>query len=175
MKKTGVVVVLSLFAASTMAAQGRVPGAPRGAMIPAAKLLLANTAELGLNDQQVVRLAGIARRSEARRTALRATMDSARARFAPGRATAADSAARRQFRERMRTEMDRAREQQRADLRDAIAVLTPDQQARAWELAASRRGSGAMRGMRRGGGMRERGMRPGPGARVRPQPRPMEG
>jgi hypothetical protein len=42
----------------------------------------------------------------------------------------------------MRARFDREREQGRADLRDALAVLTPEQQAMAWEMTA-RRGPGA--------------------------------
>jgi Spy/CpxP family protein refolding chaperone len=126
--------------------------------VPAAQLLLAHTGELQLTDQQVVRLAAIARRTETRRRAMRTSMDSVRVRFAPGQASRADSAARRQLRERMRGDLDRAREQAQADQRDAIAVLTPDQQARAWEIASSR---GRVHGMRRG--MRDRGLRRNPG------------
>jgi hypothetical protein len=62
----------------------------------------------------------------------------------------------------MRANMERVREQEHADRRDAIAVLTPDQQARAWEMIAAR--GRAMRGAR-GGAMRERQMRPRPGQR----------
>jgi len=160
------IALLSFAAASTLAAQG--PGGPplspagsddRGS--PAAKLLLSNTAELDLTDAQVVKLAAIARRSEARRRTMRAVMDTARLRF--GQRNAGDSVARRQFGDRMRVDMDRAREQGRADQRDAIAVLTPDQQARAWELV-SNRGRGMGRGMRQGG-MHRGGMGRGRGAR----------
>ena len=138
----------------------------------AAEMLLANTGRLQLTDQQVSRLAAIARRSEARRQALRASMDSARTRFGGG--AAVDTAARRQFAERMRTEMTRAREQSQTDRRDAIAVLTPDQQARAWEMIAAR--GRAARGAR-GQGMRQgrqmRPMRPMPPMRgMRPKRRP---
>ena len=66
-------------------------------------LFLAHAGDLQLTDQQVVRLAAIARRASERRRVAPATMDSAR------------SAA-------------------HADLRDALAVLTPDQQASAWEM-----------------------------------------
>jgi hypothetical protein len=161
MSNIRVVAILTVVAASTLAAQpqpdaGRRMG--RGG-VPAAQLLLAHTGELQLTDQQVVRLAAIARRAETRRRAMRASMDSVRLRFGPGQPARADSAARRQLRERMQGEMDRAREQARTDQRDAIAVLTADQQARAWEIASSR---GRVHGMR-GRGMRERGMRRGPG------------
>ncbi|MGH7677329.1 MAG: Spy/CpxP family protein refolding chaperone [Gemmatimonadaceae bacterium] len=116
-------------------------------------MLLAQTGELELTDAQVVRLAAIARRSEARRRSLRASMDSAESRLQPG-----DTVARRQFGERMRANMTRAQEQQQIDQRDAIAVLTPDQQAKAWNRVANR----PDRGMRRPGGfgMRERRMEP---------------
>jgi hypothetical protein len=55
----------------------------------------------------------------------------------------------------MRADMDRVRDQVNAEQRDAIAVLSADQQARAWDLAASR---GRSRGA-----MRERNMRGAPG------------
>ena len=143
---------------------------------PAAKLLLSNTGELGLTDQQVVRLAAIARRAEARRASLRSAMDSARTRFTPG-----DTAGRRQFATRMRTEVERAREQERVDQRDAIAVLNADQQARAWEMVANRgramrmgagRGMGRMRDERGMRGGDARGMRGGDGRGMRRQPMP---
>lgn len=148
------IALLTFVAASAAAAQMPGPRLPRGGAPPggvrAAKMLLANTGELELTDAQVVRLAAIARRAEARRRTMRATMDSARSRF-EGQAQA-DSAQRRQFRDRMRADMGRMREQSRADQRDAIAVLTPDQQGRAWEIV-SRRGNAMRRndGMPRGG------------------------
>ena len=164
--------LISLASATTALAQGPVPPmeAPQGGPVgpSAAGMLLAHTGELGLTDAQVVRLAAIARRTETRRAALRSAMDSARQRFQPGQP--ADSAARRQFRQRMQTDMEKARDAGRVDLRDAIAVLNADQQARAWEMAATRgrmARHGAMR--ERGMGMRERGM--GMRERQRMQPR----
>jgi len=163
-------VIVSLTAASTAFAQGPVPpmaGGPQGAARPnaaAAQMLLAHTGELALTDAQVVRLAAIARRAETRRTALRASMDSARQRFAPGQP--GDSAARRQFRQRMQADMEKAMEAGRADQRDAIAVLNADQQAKAWEMVANRgrmARAGGMPGMRG-----ERGMRGGRGMGMRP-------
>jgi hypothetical protein len=148
--------ILSVAAATSAAAQGPVGQRGSAPRQPAAEMLLSRTGELGLTDAQVVRLAAIARRSEARRRAMRASMDSAEGRFRqPG-----DSAARRQFGERMRAEMTRAQEQIQADQRDAIAVLTPDQQARAWSMV-SNRGQGGQRGFRGGRGFApgERGMR----------------
>jgi hypothetical protein len=124
-------------------------------------MLLANTAELGLSDAQVVRLAAIARRSETRRSALRAALDSNRRRL---ETQPVDTAARRQFRERMRASFDREQEQSQTDLRDAIAVLNADQQAKAWQMVANR---GAGRGMRGGLGRGgPRAMRRAPGGRV---------
>jgi hypothetical protein len=167
------VALLFLAGATTAFAQER--PATMGGRTPAAKLLLSNTGELGLTDQQVVRLAGIARRGETRRASMRAAMDSARTRFTPG-----DSAGRRQFATRMRAEAERAQEQNRIDQRDAIAVLNADQQAKAWDLVANRgRVGGGGRGMRGPRSMRRdgaRGMRrqPMPGMRDRnPGARPM--
>jgi hypothetical protein len=111
-------------------------------------MLLSHVGELGLTDAQVVRLAAIARRQEARRQSLRAALDSAERRFQPG-----DSIARRQFGERMRANMEREQEQIVVDQRDALAVLNADQQARAWSMA-----TGPARGFRGRGGP---GMRPG--------------
>jgi hypothetical protein len=182
-----IVTLLSIGAVSIAAAQGPGPrpSAPRRA--PAAQLLLSRVGELELTDAQVVRLAAIARRAEVRRRSMRAALDSARTRLV---AQPADSAARRQFRQRMQADVTRAEEQARADQRDAIAVLNADQQARAWELVASRgpdmrrmraRGS---RGLSRGpDGMRRRpGVEPRPGRQMdrpfrdrRPMPRrPLE-
>jgi Spy/CpxP family protein refolding chaperone len=127
---------------------------------PAAEMLLSNVGELDLTDQQVVRLAAIARRSAARRRALTSAMDSARTRFTQP----SDSIARRQFRQRMDAEMTRTEEQMRVDQRDAIAVLTPDQQAKAWNMVANRgRGIGRVAGAGRGdfGGRGRAGLRPG--------------
>src|SRR5688572_5842661 len=139
MRSIRIAALVSVTAASALAAQPGgsqahpVPPAGDG-RAPAASMLLAHTGELELTDAQVVRLAAIARRAEARRRTMRASMDSVRARF--GDRAPADSAARRQMRDRFRADIDRLREQQRADQRDAIAVLTPDQQARAWDVAA---------------------------------------
>jgi hypothetical protein len=139
-------------------------GARGGAVDDPAQFLLAQTGELNLTDAQVTRLAAIARRSAERRRALRAQMDSMRPER-PSSGGRPDSAARAQQRQRfeqMRPAMERLRDQAQADRRDAIAVLTPDQQARAWErIAASGR-------MQRGG--MGRGFRPGrgvPGGRMR--------
>lgn len=171
--------VLMVAASTTLGAQGR----PRGAQergVPGAELLLARTGELQLTDAQVLRLAAIARRGEARRASLRASMDSVR-RAAPG--TMRDSTARRQLAARLRADADRMREQERADRRDAIAVLTADQQARAWEMIVTRGARGgrergmrrpdmvpARRGMRSSGRLRGEmrlGRQPDPAAHVR--------
>lgn len=146
------------------------PGAPRdgagpmGAMgADPAAMLLARTGELQLTDAQVVRLAAIARRSADRRRAFRASVDSVRPPMMNGGRP--DSAARAAFRARaesMRARMQQARDARHADLRDAIGVLTADQQARAWEMMAARRQAAGMRMRRNGprGGMM-RGFAPG--------------
>ena len=100
---------------------------------PGVEMLLAQTGALQLTDAQVVRLAAIARRSDERRRVLRTHLDSLRPRRTPG-----DSAARR---DRVMPPTDlfqRERDASHADLRDALAVLTPEQQARAWEMVAAR-------------------------------------
>lgn len=135
------------------AALGAQPARPgQGDRVPGVEHLLAHTGVLQLTDAQVTRLAAIARRAEARRQGMRAAMDSAATRFGPG--APMDTAARRQFAQRMRTQAEQMRQQQLADRRDAIAILNADQQARAWETISRR---GAERGMRRG--ERGRGMR----------------
>ena len=154
--------ILSLTSA-TAAAQGPVPPMARGPEgrggpgARAAEMFLARTGELGLTDQQVTRLAAIARRAEARRAGLRAAHDSARKRFAPGQQV--DTAARRQFHLRMLADMEKAGEAARVDQRDALAILNADQQAKAWEMVANR-GRGARGGAMRGRGARGMQMRP---------------
>jgi hypothetical protein len=150
--------VAALFVAgSTLSAQQPMPGPggpPQGpgpaglGPMAGASFLLSHTGDLQLTDQQVVRLAAIARREGARRKALMTTVDSVR-RSRTGMRR--DSAGPRQLAPQMETRLTQAREQARTDLRDAIAVLTPDQQAQAWTMM-SRGGA-----MRRQGGMRERG------------------
>ena len=166
--------------AATLGAQQPGPGptpGPRamgrggaGAVQDPAEFLLGHTGEFRLTDAQVTRLAAIARRSADRRRSLRAQMDSLR----PERPMRErpDSAARARMRQRfdeMRPRMEKLREQSQADRRDAIAVLTPDQQAQAWErIAASgraNRGGEFGRGGARGGGGFSRG--PMPGGRMR--------
>ena len=151
-------------------AMGR--GGPRGGPVDnPAEFLLSQTGELRLTDAQLTRLAAIARRSADRRRSLRAQMDSIR----PARTTERpDSATRAQLRQRldqMRPAMERLRDQSQDDRRDAIAVLTPDQQAQAWERVA-RMGRGGQPGAGRGAGARGRnglrgGPMPGPGMRGR--------
>ena len=140
-----------------------IPGGPMsGPLANTAEFLLSQTGELKLTDAQVTRLAAIARRSADRRRAMRARLDSVRPEFTPG--ARPDSATRAQLRQRaeqMRPQMERLREQTQTDRRDAIAVLSADQQAQAWERVATmgramRDGPGG-----RGMGMRRGGMRRG--------------
>jgi Spy/CpxP family protein refolding chaperone len=128
-----------------------------------AEFFLARTGDLRLTDAQVVRLAAIARRAADRRRAMRAIMDSvAPARRGGMRMDSTDRAARTREMERVRARFDREREQGRTDLRDAIAVLTPEQQAMAWEMAASGPpGARGARFRREGGPGRERRGREG--------------
>ena len=89
--------------------------------------LLGHVGALKLTDQQVTKLAAIARRADERHRAMRTTMDSmARLAARP----AAGSAPREP--DAMRAVFERARETERGDTRDALAVLTVDQQADAW-------------------------------------------
>ncbi len=133
-----------------------------------AEVFLAHTGDLKLTDVQVTRLAAVARRTEDRRRALRASMDSA----GPMRMHARpDSATRMRMMERMRTTMDREREQSRADLRDALTILTPDQLATAWEMRSPDRGGRGMGHMPEGRRERARGA---DARRRAPGPRPNE-
>jgi Spy/CpxP family protein refolding chaperone len=148
--------ILIVGAVSPLLAQGAgAPGGPppMGGMGPGgagrgAPFLLSHTGDLDLTDAQVVKLAAIARRGAVRLRGMRAAMDSAGVRF-DGPPARGDSAARREFRGRMRTEATRLRDQFSADQRDAIAVLTPEQQGKAWQMV-SRAGMRAGMRMRRG-------------------------
>jgi Spy/CpxP family protein refolding chaperone len=164
---------LSVFAAP-LSAQGRAEFGPgRGARAAGAEFFLARTGELRLTDGQVVRLAAIARRAADRRRAMRASMDSLSVRRPAVRGDSIDRAARMREAEQMRARFQREHEQGRTELRDALAVLTPDQQATAWELVARRgpgaRGASGARSRDRRRGDRPRGAdrprRPPPGQR----------
>jgi hypothetical protein len=111
----------------------RMPGPMPGGPGPdPASMLLAATGHLHLTDAQVVRLAAIARRAEERHAAMRTNMHPPQP-GADGRPSEADM-------QRMHQQMEQMHEQMRADLRDALAVLTPDQQAMAFEMAAAHHG-----------------------------------
>jgi hypothetical protein len=90
-----------------------------------------------LTDAQVVRLAAISRRTDARRKTMMARMDSARAAARPAPGDSANPRGRgRRLTAPPSAELQQARDQMHADVRDAIAVLTPDQQATAWMMIA---------------------------------------
>ncbi|CAN5882038.1 hypothetical protein BH11GEM2_BH11GEM2_28820 [soil metagenome] len=115
------------------------PGAPpmmRGPMAGGgiASMLLAHTAELKLTDQQLSKLAVIARRSDDRHKAMRASMDSLMRANRPQPDGMAPANPRPLNADQDRTMMTRMRDQEHADLRDALAVLTIDQQADAWMM-----------------------------------------
>ena len=135
-------------------------GPPMGPpAIDVASMLLAHTGEFKLTDQQVTRLAAIARRAADRRTAMMASVDSlrdARGAAPPAGASAGPgNSGRWTPPPGARALADRMREQTHADLRDAIAVLSVDQQAMGWEMMARRGGRGPAMGRRMG--MRGRG------------------
>jgi hypothetical protein len=133
-------------------AGGAMGGPP---MMDVASMLLARTGELKLTDQQVTRLAAIARRSADGRKSMRASVDSLQAARAAGPPAGANAGPGRMPPPAARALVDRMREQRHADLRDAIGVLTVDQQAIGWEMMARRGGRG--QAMRRGMGMRGAG------------------
>jgi len=159
--------ILSLGAPSMVRAQAPMPGGGGpGPGVPGIEMFLSQTGPLQLTDAQVVKLAAIARRADERHRALRTRLDSLRPRRAPG-----DTAGRREREFPPMDLFERDREASHNDLRDALAVLSPDQQARAWEMVAARRAMGFPRGsMRRDGGGRD-GARPG-GRQGGPAPRP---
>src|SRR5689334_5323637 len=128
---------------------GPIMGPPGGPGGDVASFLLSHTGELKLSDQQVTRLAAIARRSAERRQATMRTMDSLMARGPQRR----DSAGRGRFAPspELRANAERLRDERHADLREALGVLTPDQQATAWELSAMRGGAWMARGPMSGG------------------------
>jgi hypothetical protein len=110
-----------------------------------ADFLLAHTGDLALTDAQVVRLAAISRRTEARRKAFVARMDSARAAGRPASGDSASAPGRgRRPAGASTAELQQARDRMYADVRDAIAVLTPDQQASAWMMVAGGPALGTM-------------------------------
>lgn len=159
MRNSVLLSALLMAIATPLAAQGmggQMGMAQRGpAPAPAARFMLAHTGELNLSDAQVVKLAAIERRAEARRVATRTAMDSMRSRMmAQGMPT--DSAARAARHNAMMSTMQatrtRMQEQQQADLKESLAVLTTDQQAKAWQIVAQARGP-------------QRQARPGQGAR----------
>ena len=102
-----------------------------------ASMLLAHTAELKLTDPQLSRLAAIARRTDDRHKAMRASMDSLMPANHP-QPGAAPVDPRPMMGDQHRAMMDRVREQERTEVRDALAVLTVDQQADAWMMRGAR-------------------------------------
>ena len=145
-------------------------GAPMGPAMDIGSFLLSHTGELKLSDQQVTRLAAISRRAADRRDAMRRSMDSL---FASRGAARGDSARRDRVGPPpgLAANGQRMRDQMHADLREALSVLTPDQQATSWEILAMRGAGGPRAGMamwggpRGGGWMRGRPGAGGPGAR----------
>jgi Spy/CpxP family protein refolding chaperone len=155
-------ITLMTLSATVAGAQERPMGAPGGGR--SAQMLLARSAELDLTDAQIVKLAAIARKAETRQRARSVAMDSARTRFTQP----VDSLARRAFARRMQGEMERERDQSRVDLRDALAILTPDQQAKAWEMNANRGRARRDGGPGRNVAPRMQRPRPEMGGRMRP-------
>lgn len=130
------------------------PGGGMGAMPGGvASMLLAQTAALKLNDQQVTRLAALARSAESQQSVVRASMDSmhrammgaATGAGRPGGATPPP-----QMTPAMEARMRAVHDQMHANTRDALAVLTPDQLASAWETRGGM-GGGTRGGPARGG------------------------
>jgi len=166
MRRSAILPLLGLaLCAAPAAAQGadRMPGGPgpmpgggpgmmmmrEGPAPDPAAMLLAATGRLHLTDAQVVRLAAITRRAEERHAAMRTSMQAAHA--GAGQRQAPSEAGM----QRMHQQMEQMHQQARADLRDALAVLNPDQQAMAFEMAAMHHARGP------GGGPGQHRMGPG--------------
>ena len=140
----------------------RGPGMMGGPMAPGggiASMFLAHSAELKLTDQQLSKLAAIARHTEERHKMMRASMDSLMRANRPQPGSSALAEPRSLVSDPTRATMDRIHEQEHVDLRDALAVLTIDQQADAWMMRGTgpvgaggppRARFGAMRGRRTG-------------------------
>ena len=129
------------------------PGGPGHGAMPGgpgpdpAGMLLAATGRLRLTDAQVVRLAAIARRAEERHAAMRTRMQDAHGAAAGQRQAPSEADM-----QRMHQQMEQMHQQAQTDLRDALAVLTPDQQATAFQMAAHHGGpAGQHRRMAPGG------------------------
>jgi hypothetical protein len=145
MRRTMMAALLSLAAAMPLAAQapGAMPpqgGPPMGPAMDGAAFLLAHTGELKLSDAQVTRLAAIARRTQEQREAMHASMMAAHQQMmAQGQGGQPNAAPRQDghpdFAQHVQ-QMEQMREQAHAALRDALAVLTADQQATAFEMMA---------------------------------------
>ena len=165
----------SFLVAAPMAAQRHMPPMPPGGPgdggpMAGASFLLAHTGELQLTDQQVTRLAVIARREGAQRRGMMTMADSMRrAHVATARRDSAGRR-RREIPPQLMARLTQAQEQRKTNLRDAIAVLTPDQQAEAWQMVAGRgrMPRGGM-GRARMGGARARGQGGPPPEGVGPQ------
>ena len=138
---------------------GPMPGGPGMMMMrdgpgpDPASMLLAATGRLHLTDAQVVRLAAIARRAEERHAAMRTRMQ---AEHAPRPGAGDRQAPSEADMQRMHQQMEQMHQQMQTDLRDALAVLTLDQQATAFEMVAHHAGVGGP-----GNGGPRRRMRPG--------------
>jgi hypothetical protein len=122
-------------------------GAP---MMDVASMLLAHTGEFKLTDQQVTRLAAISRRTADRRKTMMSSIDSMRAKRAAAPPPVAGTP--RMPPEEARALATKMRDQSHTDLRDAIAILTPDQQAMGWEMMARQGAGGRAMGRRMGSG-----------------------
>ena len=118
--------------------RGMEMGAMRGSI---ASMLLAQTATLKLTDQQVTRLAALARSAESQQSAIRASMDSMhRAMMGPAAGAGRPGAPMGppQMTPAMEARMKAVHDQMHTNTRDALAVLTPDQLASAWEMRGGR-------------------------------------
>ena len=121
-----------------MGGMGGGAGGQRGGPPDAlASHLLAHVGELKLTDQQVTKLAAIARRADERHRAMRTAMDSMARQAPPPAAGSVPRAP-----DAMRAAMERAREAEHGEVRDALAVLTVEQQADAWMMRGAAGGRG---------------------------------
>ncbi|MDB4916172.1 MAG: hypothetical protein JWM95_3816 [Gemmatimonadetes bacterium] len=115
-------------------------GPPGGGGMDAVSMLLAHTGDLKLTDAQVTKLAAIARRTADRRKTMMLVVDSMRTANRPAGAQGNGPDARPAPSPAARAQMEKMRDAAHTDLRDAIAVLTPEQQAQGWEMMVQRGG-----------------------------------
>lgn len=177
MSRKSLFIVAAMLAAVPVGAHAQAQGArperaPMGPMVSPAEFLLSRSAQLDLSDDQVVRLAELARQATVTREELRAELQALRPATRPQ--TDAEREAMRESMRQVRARYQAELEQQREA---ALAVLTDAQREEARQLLARTRARNAPSAMAPRGarpqrpGMRGRPMAPR-GDRQAPEPAP---